>query len=145
MADDMIEPLLVGTVIVVPMVIFHVAGLLFLSQLLKRLAKRSPEQDHLALWWFLTVAVLAILGLHTVEAWCWGAVYLALGEFATMKDALYFSVVTSTTLGYGDMLLSERWRLLSTFEAMGGLILFAVSTAYLLALLRRFLDSDGAA
>ena len=145
MADDMIGPLLVGTVIVVPMVIFHVAGLLFLSQLLKRLAKRSPEQDHLALWWFLTVAVLAILGLHTVEAWCRGAVYLALGEFATMKDALYFSVVTSTTLGYGDMLLSERWRLLSTFEAMGGLILFAVSTAYLLALLRRFLDSDGAA
>ena len=62
-----------------------------------------------------------------------------------MKDALYFSVVTSTTLGYGDMLLSERWQLLSTFEAMGGLILFAVSTAYLLALLRRFLDSDGAA
>ena len=62
-----------------------------------------------------------------------------------MKDALYFSVVTSTTLGYGDMLLSERWRLLSTFEAMGGLILFGVSTAYLLALLRRFLDSDGAA
>ena len=145
MADDMIGPLLVGTAIVVPMVIFHVAGLLFLSQLLKRLAKRSPEQDPLALWWFLTVAVLAILGIHTVEAWCWGAVYLALGEFATMKDALYFSVVTSTTLGYGDMLLSERWRLLSTFEAMGGLILFGVSTAYLLALLRRFLDSDGAA
>ena len=145
MADDVIEPLLVGTAIVVPMVIFHVAGLLFLSQLLKRLAKRSPEQDPLALWWFLTVAVLAILGIHTVEAWCWGAVYLALGEFATMKDALYFSVVTSTTLGYGDMLLSERWRLLSTFEAMGGLILFGVSTAYLLALLRRFLDSDGAA
>ena len=145
MADDVIEPLLVGTAIVVPMVIFHVAGLLFLSQLLKRLAKHSPEQDPLALWWFLTVAVLAILGIHTVEAWCWGAVYLALGEFATMKDALYFSVVTSTTLGYGDMLLSERWRLLSTFEAMGGLILFAVSTAYLLALLRRFLDSDGAA
>ena len=121
------------------------AGLLFLSQLLKRLAKRSPEQGPLALWWFLTVAVLAILGIHTVEAWCWGAVCLALGEFATMEDALYFSVVTSTTLGYGDMLLSERWRLLSTFEAMGGLILFAVGTAYLLALLRRFLDSDGAA
>ena len=66
MEDDVIGPLLVGTAIVVPMVIFHVAGLLFLSQLLKRLAKRSPEQDPLALWWFLTVAVLAILGLHSV-------------------------------------------------------------------------------
>ena len=49
-------------------------------------------------------------------------------------------MVTSTTLGYGDMVLSERWRLLSTFEAMGGLILFAVSAAYLLALMRRVLD-----
>ena len=140
----MIGLLLLGTAIVVPMVIFHVTGLAFLSQLLKHLAKRPLGQGPLALWWFLTVAVLFILGIHTIEAWCWGIVYLALGEFATMKDALYFSVVTSTTLGYGDIVLGDRWRLLSTFEAMGGLILFAVSTAYLLALLRRILDSDDA-
>ena len=140
----MIGLLLLGTAIVVPMVIFHVTGLAFLSQLLKHLAKRPLGQGPLALWWFLTVAVLFILGIHTIEAWCWGIVYVALGEFATMEDALYFSVVTSTTLGYGDMVLGDRWRLLSTFEAMGGLILFAVSTAYLLALLRRILDSDDA-
>ena len=140
----MIGLLLLGTAIVVPMVIFHVTGLAFLSQLLKHLAKRPLGQGPLALWWFLTVAVLFILGIHTIEAWCWGIVYVALGEFATMEDALYFSAVTSTTLGYGDMVLGDRWRLLSTFEAMGGLILFAVSTAYLLALLRRILDSDDA-
>ena len=86
---------------------------------------------------------LVLLTIHTIEAWCWAFVYLALGEFATIEDALYFSVVTSTTLGYGDVVLSDGWRLLSTFEAMGGLILFAVSAAYLLALLKRFLDPAG--
>ena len=51
-----------------------------------------------------------------------GRVYLALGEFRALETALYSSVVTATTLGYGELVLSERWRLLSTFEAMGGLM-----------------------
>ena len=60
-----------------------------------------------------------------------------------MADAPYFSVVTATTLGYGDVVLGERWRLLSTFEAMGDLTLLAVSAACLLAVVRRFLDPKG--
>ena len=134
----------IGTAIVVATVVFHVMSLVLLSRLLKRLAARPLGQGrHALLSWLLVVAVLVVLAIHTVEAWCWALIYLALGEFATVQDALYFSVVTSTTLGYGDLVLSNRWRLLSTFEAMGGLILFAVSAAYLLALLKRFLEPDG--
>ena len=136
----MIGLLSAGTAIVVAMVIFHVMGLAFLSRLLKRLARRRQGRGPRAPWWLVAVGALAVLAIHTIEAWCWGFVYLTLGEFESMEEALYFSVVTSTTLGYGDMVLSERWRLLSTFEAMGGLILFAVSAAYLLALMRRVLD-----
>ncbi len=50
--------------------------------------------------------------------------------------ALYFSVVTSSTLGYGDITLTGRWQLLANFEAMGGLILFGASTAFLNAITR---------
>jgi voltage-gated potassium channel Kch len=74
---------------------------------------------------------------HTIEAWCWAALFLYLGEFSELRQALYFSVVTSTTLGYGDIILSERWQILGTFEVMGGLILFGTSTAFLLELMRR--------
>ena len=119
-------------------------GLTFLSELLRRLAGRPLGQGPHALAGFLVIAVLALLAIHTLEAWCWAVVYRALGEFRTLESALYFSVVTATTLGYGDLVLSERWRLLSTFEAMGGLMLFAVSAAYLVAVMKRFLDPDGA-
>ena len=80
--------------------------------------------------------VLIIICIHTLEAWCWAALYLFLGEFTKLHEALYFSVVTFTTLGYGDITLSEQWHVLSTFEAMGGLILFGTSTAFLLGLMQ---------
>ena len=70
----------------------------------------------------------------------WAIIYLQLGEFEVLTDALYFSVVTSTTLGYGDIVLSSKWQLLGTFEAMGGLILFGTSTAFLLNVMRRLFD-----
>lgn len=129
--------LILGTVVVVATVIFHVAALVGLAGLLQRVGHRE-ERSHrqLTLMMLLAMAVLYILAIHTLEAWFWAAVYLFAGEFNNVSDALYFSVVTSTTLGYGDITLSEKWRLLSTFEAMGGLILFGASTAFLLELMR---------
>lgn len=120
-------------------VIFHVTALIYLASLLEHVSnalkkKLSPRAHGTAL---LAVAVLIIIGIHTIEAWGWAVLFVSLGEFADSERALYFSVVTSTTLGYGDITLSERWQLLGTFEAMGGLILFGASTAFLLELMRR--------
>lgn len=140
----MIAQLLVGSALVVATVAFHVVGLTLLSLALRRFAAHPLGQGPHALSPFLLgAATLGVLAIHTAEAWGWAVVYLALGEFATMADALYFSVVTATTLGYGDLVLGERWRLLSTFEAMGGLILFAASAAYLLDVFRRIRQRDG--
>ncbi len=61
-------------------------------------------------------------------------------EFDDLTKALYFSVTTSTTLGYGDITLSPQWQLLSTFEAIAGLLLFGASTAFLLALMKNLFD-----
>ncbi len=80
----------------------------------------------------LGIAVLGLIAIHTASAWAWAAVYLTVSELTDLARALYFSVVTSTTLGYGDVTLSERWQLLASFQAMGGLILFGASTAFLL-------------
>ena len=88
----------------------------------------------------MLITVLAIIFIHTVEAWGWAALFMVLGEFRDISTALYFSVVTSTTLGYGDVTLSESWRLLGTFEAMGGLILFGASTAFLIGFMRHLFE-----
>ena len=138
--------LLLGTLIIVLSVVFHVAGLVYLAGLLKRIdvsAKHLRRKTRTMC--LLAFAVLIIIGIHTVEAWGWAAVYYFVGEFTDLKRALYFSVTTSTTLGYGDITLSERWQLLGTFEAMGGLILFGASTAFLLELMRHlFVETPNA-
>ena len=119
-------------------VVFHVAALFFLISLWRKslaLLPRPYKMPRIIL--VMVFNVLVVIGLHTVEAWSWAALYLHLGEFSELQNALYFSVVTATTLGYGDITLDPQWQILSPFEAMGGLILFGVSTAFLLELMRQ--------
>jgi len=135
--------LTLGSLILVVTTAFHIAALVMLSNFLKRIeGAQGFRLNAVGVFLLLGVAVLAVLAIHTIEAWSWAAIYFQLGEFTELKEALYFSVVTATTLGYGDVILSERWRLLGTFEAMGGLILFGVSTAFLIELMRRFFEED---
>ena len=133
--------LLLGTALIVANAVFHVSCLVWLAGLLNSIGTSqsfSPNRKSLIL--LLGIAVIGLIGIHTASAWAWAVVYLTVGEFIELSDALYFSVVTSTTLGYGDITLSERWRLLASFEAMGGLILFGASTAFLLAVTRSWFD-----
>lgn len=84
----------------------------------------------------ISFAVLSILGvflLVTVHIWLWALTYRALDipEFKTLEDSVYFSTVTFTTLGYGDIVLHHKWRVLSGVEAANGIILLGWSTAFL--------------
>jgi hypothetical protein len=126
-----------GTVIIILVVVFHVVSLVGLIDLLRWLSMTSEFwQSQLGIMSLLGFAVFMIIGVHTIEAWAWAFIYLKLGEFKELSKALYFSVVTCTALGYGDITLSERWRILSTFEAMGGLLLFGASTAFLIGFMQ---------
>lgn len=127
-----------GSVIIAVTVLIHVTGLFILVKVLSLLSPSSDKPTHRGhTYGLMTTAVAGIIAIHTLEIWLWASIYLFLGEFSELETALYFSAVTSTTLGYGDITLSEQWRLLGTFESMGGLILFGVSTAFLLALFNR--------
>ena len=128
--------LTIGTVMVIATVIFHAAALVLLARWLTRLGTKAATLSATRSIGLIATAVLAIVAIHTVEAWSWAALYYALGEFERFERALYFSAVTATTLGFGDIILSDRWQLLSTFEAMGGLLLFGTSTAFLLEAMR---------
>lgn len=81
----------------------------------------------------LAVFVLWLFLATILEVWTWAMLYLGLGAIEPIEKAVYFSTVTFTTLGFGDITLGEEWRLLSSFEAANGLLMFGWSTALVFA------------
>ncbi|MBY5932530.1 potassium channel family protein [Tateyamaria omphalii] len=83
----------------------------------------------------LIFGVIVILMAHTIQVWSWAFVFLISGAFGGFADAFYFSMVTYTTLGYGDIVLDEGLRIFATFAAVTGLLTFGISTAFLMTLI----------
>ncbi len=71
--------------------------------------------------------------------------YRAIGALSDLEGALYFSAVTFTTLGYGDVVLQSSWRLLASFQGVNGIIMFGWTTAIIVALVHRILVHEGPA
>ena len=84
----------------------------------------------------LCLAVLWSFLIIVLGVWVWGVAFLVLDVFETLEEAVYFSLVAVTTLGFGDVLLPEEWRLLSGMAAANGLLLFGLLTAVLVEVLR---------
>ncbi len=63
----------------------------------------------------------------------WAVLYRALGAFEDFETAVYFSGVTFTSLGYGDVVLTGRMRLLAPLQAANGLMMFGITTALFIA------------
>ena len=66
--------------------------------------------------------------------------YFFIEEIPTFKTALYFSTSSFTTVGYGDLTLSEEWRLLGSMESANGMILFGWSTAFIFTVIHRIYE-----
>ena len=84
---------------------------------------------------------IVLLMLHVLEAFLWALLYLVLPAQAGLKnfhEALYFSMVTFTTLGYGDITLDSKWALLAGIEGMVGIVVFGLSTAILFDVIQRY-------
>jgi hypothetical protein len=85
----------------------------------------------------IVVAVLFVLLVHTIQVWIWAFAFHWLGALPDLEPALYFAMVTFTTVGYGDIVLSPEWRLLGGVAAANGFLSFGWSTAYMVELVRR--------
>jgi polyferredoxin len=82
-----------------------------------------------------TVSVL--MAAHVSEVIVWSLAYAIVDVAPGDTDLLYFAFVNYTTLGYGDVVPVERWRLLGPMAAMNGVLLFGWSTAVIFEVLRR--------
>jgi hypothetical protein len=85
----------------------------------------------------IVVGVLFVMLVHSLQVWIWAITYQMVGAISEMEPALYFSLVSFSTVGFGDITLGPDWRLLSALTAANGFISFGWSTAYMVELVRR--------
>ena len=85
---------------------------------------------------FVLVAAWMVL-LHLFEIAVWAGFYLWKDALADLQSALYFSAVTYTTTGYGDLVLPKEWQLLGGVEALTGILMCGWSTGFFFTIVIR--------
>ena len=90
---------------------------------------------------FIRIAVWIVL-LHLLEIGAWAVVYVWDEAIPDLQSALYFSAVTYTTTGYGDLVLSKDWRLVGAIEALTGILMCGWSTGFFFAVVSRLYKEE---
>lgn len=85
----------------------------------------------------MTTYVMFLCCALFVEAMIWALAFVALDVVDGFWPAVYFAIVTLTTLGYGELVPPESARLVAGFCAVAGLFLVGLSTAFVIEILRR--------
>ena len=133
----MLTQLLLGSALTLATILVAAASWWGLAALLGRLhawSDRPPYGPRLMA--VLTIALLWTLGMMTIAVWIWAGALYALDIFIAFEASVYFALVAFTTLGFGDILLPQEWRLLGGICAANGLLMIGLLTAILVETLR---------
>ena len=105
------------------------------------LLKRPP--GFVAKTFIMIAATAWLMASHIIGVGLWASLFVTIGAISELEPAVYFSLVTFTTLGYGDITLTEQWRILGAVCAVNGLLLFGFTTALLVELMSRLRETTG--
>lgn len=122
--------ILVGSVMLCACAVWHIFAL---SELIARL-KAGYETGAAApksTFRMTTMVFLAILFTHTIQLYFWATALWMIGAVQMFSEAIYFSLVTYTTLGYGDIVLGNEYRIFGAMESITGVLMFGITTAFL--------------
>ena len=132
----MLRELSVAAIIVAVCLLLHVTGLLFMADWLVDRREFFARKNAKIYYAFLIIFLfIGIMILHILETGLWATYYYTRGHFSDFETSLYFSLTSYTTIGYGDVLLPQRWRLLGALEGVTGVLLCGISTAFIFAVM----------
>lgn len=126
------EDWLWGLPIIVLTITLHICAFVLSERLLLRQLRRRVRSAGFRVAAITGVALMAI-ALHAFEALFWAALYMRLEALPDARDAVLYSLSAITAFGHASLFLERQWQLLGAMEAMNGVILFGLTTAFLFA------------
>lgn len=137
-SDGWVSDWLWGLPLIVLAALIHVLGLGAIELGVERGLKRANEfRGRLTTFAVVVGAtVLAATALHAIEATVWAGAYLWLGALPDTRSAMLYSIGAMTTFGHANLKLADQWQMLGALEALNGVLLFGLTTAFLYATLR---------
>lgn len=139
------EQLLVGALMIALCVLIHGIGLFTLRRVIvgRDLEERFAQVEPLSLrgTGFTLAIVFSVILIHFIEVWVFAFLYDYLRALPNFREALYFSTISYSTIGYSDASIADQWRMVAALEGMLGVILLGWSTAFLVRVMSK-LEGD---
>ena len=132
----MLSKLLIAWLLMAMCVAIHAVGLTVALRWLRGKSARMERKFLLTTWMMIRVAGWTMF-LHLLEISLWALIYFWKQCMPDLDSAFYFSAVTYTTTGYGDLVLPPQWRMLGAVEALTGILMCGWSTAFFFTVVSR--------
>jgi len=135
----MLLQFLVGAVACICNIAIHALVMVIVVRVAQGTAARTVPRPSLFLITIMVATVSVLMVAHVLEVFVWARTYAVVQAAPAGVDVFYFAFVNYTTLGYGDVVPVERWRLIGPTTAMCGVLMFGWSTAVIFEVLRKAL------
>ena len=133
----MLRQLLVGAAVSVCNIAIHAMVMAAVVRVAHITGTKDTSRQSVRLITVMSATVSVLMVAHASEVFVWALAYGIVDAAPADADLVYFAFVNYTTLGYGDVIPVENWRLLGPVTAMNGVLLFGWSTAVIFEVLRR--------
>ncbi|WP_191621292.1 ion channel [Marinihelvus fidelis] len=132
----MLAPLLLGSLILVINMVVQVYAVVTVIGMYIRRIGDGGIRPGIGTNFRVVSVIFGVLFLgHLLQFAAWALLFVFIGEFQDFETAFYHSSVNFTSLGYGDIVMSERWRLLGGLEAANGVLMFGLSAGAVLSVM----------
>ena len=125
--------------LIVLSVVIHVFGLQCIHERVAHVLGRASQRRHFIPMFAVVMGVIVLLVtvLHGIEVAIWAAAYRILGALPDHKSAMLYSLSAMTTYGHTSLVLEAHWQMMGALEALNGMILFGLTTAFMFAMIQK--------
>jgi hypothetical protein len=133
-----------GLLLIVMSVVIHVVGLMIIFREAVKVMSIAVVRRRFAPMFIVVMGMVALLAtvLHGLEGTLWAASYRLLDALPDGKSAMLYSLSAMTSYGHANLFLKDRWQLMGALEALNGMLLFGLTTAFLFAMIQEVWDIE---